>query len=487
MVVFSSFRFQAFLIMQLKKFVCHSILLFSIFLNWGCATYYKQHQLFNEKFYSGDVEQANQILDNNKKDQRNKNKVLYYLNKGTLLWMMQNYDQSSKFFLLADHYIEDQGRNLGASALSLITNPTVKPYKPEDFESVLIHFYQTLNFLHMNNMQEALVECRRMNEKLYLLNDKYKSNQKNRYNDDAFAHVLMGLIYEATGDTNNAFIAYRNAYNIYQDNYTKNFDTPAPDQLKRDILRTAKLTGLDDQYNQYKKIFQCSYNAPSPDQGEIIFFWMNGLGPIKSEWSINFTTLSKGDGLLTLANEGENMNFPLPLSSLSTQKQTALKDLDFLRIAFPKYMERRPIYSQANIWINDSLQQPMERAENINAIAFKTLKDRMIREMANSILRLATKKAMENYARSKNDNLGTLLSIANALTEKADTRNWQTLPHSIYYTRIRLPQGTHRIKLSLQSPSGLQQQQQEFTFNVKKGETQFFSFHNLESQLPSNR
>ena len=133
------------------------------------------------------------------------------------------------------------------------------------------------------------------------------------------------------------------------------------------------------------------------------------------------------------------------------------------------------------IEIDDSTNFNLEKAEDVNAIAFKCLKDRMVRELANSILRLATKKALEEYTRSKDKTLGTLLSIANALTEKADTRNWQTLPHSIYYTRIKLKPGNH--KLSLKLKSGINgDHRQEFDFNVKAGETQFFPFQNLETR-----
>ena len=69
-------------------------------------------------------------------------------------------------------------------------------------------------------MEDALVEVRKINIRLQQLNDKYPDH-KNRYQRDAFAQLLMGLIYDAAGDYNNAFIAYRNAYNTYQTDYLK--------------------------------------------------------------------------------------------------------------------------------------------------------------------------------------------------------------------------------------------------------------------------
>jgi len=130
--------------------------------------------------------------------------------------------------------------------------------------------------------------------------------------------------------------------------------------------------------------------------------------------------------------------------------------------------------------INDSITYQLEKGQDLNAIAFKTLKDRMVREMANSLLRLATKKALESYARSKDENIGALLSIFTAATEKADTRNWQTLPHSIHYTRIRLKEGKHQLMLQVNSPEG-GSTDQEIEVNVKGGKTSYFTFHNMES------
>ena len=88
----------------------------------------------------------------------------------------------------------------------LVSNPEVRPYKPEDFEVIIINFYKALNYLQMNNMEDALVEVRKINIRLQQLNDKYPDH-KNRYQQDAFAQLLMGLIYDAAGDANNAYTA----------------------------------------------------------------------------------------------------------------------------------------------------------------------------------------------------------------------------------------------------------------------------------------
>ena len=52
--------------------------------------------------------------------------------------MNGKYELSNTNLNKADLYIEDYSKSLGNEALALLTNPMVKPYKPEDFEAVMI-------------------------------------------------------------------------------------------------------------------------------------------------------------------------------------------------------------------------------------------------------------------------------------------------------------------------------------------------------------
>ena len=469
---------------KLSLHISHKILSVFLFgfllLLSGCATYYMQNEAFNSYFLQGDIASAEKVLDKDKKSNRNKNKALFLLNKGTLSWMQQDYVSATNYFNEADLFIEDQRKSIGSEALAMLTNPMTRPYVPEDFENVMLNFYKALSYLEMGKTQEALVECRRVNEKLYALNDKYPKNYQNRYSDDAFAHTLMGLIYDSSGDSNNAFIAYRNALKIYEDNYLKNFNTPAPRQLKEDLLRTAYQTGLNEDYEFFKNKFGFDFKRTDKNEGDVIIIWLTGLGPVKAEWSINFSAVNGNDGFLTMVNNDENVTLPFFVGNMDRRTQNSFSNLDFVRVAFPKYQERIPYYTNADIIINDSISYPLDKGEDINTIAFKTLKDRMVREMANSLLRLATKQAIESYTRSKDENLGALISIFNAVTEKADTRNWQTLPSSIHYTRIRLKEGKHTVTLRVNSPTG-ESKDQQLDLEVNAGRTKYFTFHNMES------
>jgi len=456
-----------------KSFCCWIIFVTIVVVLSGCATYYAKNLKLYRAIETGQFDAADKLLDKDEKSPKNRNRLLYFLNRGYVSWMMNDYRQSVEYLNIAEKIIDDYSFSLGAEALALITNPMRKPYRAEDFEIVMVNCFKAINFMQMNEREAAMVECRRINLKLNQLNDKYKDH-KNRYQRDAFAQMMMGLLYDANGDHNNAFIAYRNTLEIYETDYTKNFNVQAPHQLKLDLLRTAYNIGFREEVDFFERKFGMTYRSGQKPEAELIFFWMNGFGPVKDEWSVNFTIVRGEGGLVTFVNEGEGFSFPFFLGS---SEKDAVLDLKLVRVAFPKYVERKPTSVSAVI-TSGKAAYPLEPAENINAIAFKTLNDRFVHEMSNSLLRVATKQVLEKTIRQKDNSAGTILSIFNAVTEKADTRNWQCLPHSISYTRVPLTVGNNQLALNVKMTDG-KTVTSDVSIQAKQGEIYFHAFHSL--------
>lgn len=447
----------------------------NLLITAGCATFYQRNAKFQAFVSDGKMEKAEDYLKGSKKMQRDRNRLLYLFNMGFVNHLQQDFQESNKYFNEADLLIEDYKRNYGSEALALISNPEVKPYKAEDFESVLLHYYKALNYLNLGQFDGAAVEARRINLKLQELNDKYKDH-KNRYQADAFAHIVMGLAYEAQGEINDAFIAYRNAYNVYTGEHGY-FGVDVPKQLKEDILRTAAILGFGNELDFYQKEFNMTYTPAPNKHGELIFFWHNGMGPVKDEWSVNFFAVPGQGGYINFTNEELGVTFPFYVGD-DKKKRNDLLALKVVRVAFPKYLERPTYYKKAWLDLNGDRQR-LELAEDVNAIAFKTLEDRFVREMASALLRLATKKLAEVQISQENEMLGALATVTNAVTEKADTRNWQTLPHSIYYTRTPLEEGQNKVVLKTEKANGTTDAT-SFEFTGRKGRMVFFPYHSLE-------
>jgi hypothetical protein len=444
---------------------------------FSCATYYQANITFNKEFETGQLDKAYKNLRSQSAKEHGKNEFLYFVNCGLVLSMMGRYDESNQYFEKAYLYGEDYRINYLNEAASYLSNPNVTAYKGEDHEHLLLLYYKAMNYLKMGKTEDALVECRRLNIRIQQLADRYHSDDK--YDHDAFINVLMGITYEVDKDYNNAFIAYRNALKYYNTDYTRLFNVTAPEQLKKDFLRTAWLAGFKDEFEHYKDSLNMRNYVYQPTEGgELIFFWHNGLSPIKAEWGVNFFISRQGNWVY-FSNSQLNLNYSFNIESHSERDKRGLSSMEVFRIAFPKYIERPPYYETASITI-DGTTSDFDLLEDVNRIAFKCLQERMGLEFSKALLRVALKKASEYELKKEDKTLGSILGMINAMTEQADTRNWQTLPNSIYYSRVPLKEGSNTIRFELKSRGGAPSSH-EYTYQVMKGQILFHTFSSLES------
>ncbi len=440
----------------------------------SCANYYQQRYSFNREFENGDLKNALQTLEKNSREGEGKNRFIYFANQGLLNSILGNYEASNAAFEKAFTFGEDYRINYANEAISYLTNPSFSHYRGENHEHLMILYFKAINFLKQSKYEEALVECKRLNIRLNQLNDKYKSEDK--LQRDAFIHTLMGIIYQASKDYNNAFIAYRNAVEVYENDYAKLFRINPPEQLKKDLLNTAYWLNFSDEFDTYCEKFSMTGYEPSKPDAELVFFWHNGLAPVKDEWGINFVVNHNADNVVVFNNDGLGMNFPFKLKD--DKEKNDLSALEVFRVAFPRYQERPLYYSRAQIE-SGGATYPLELSEDINQIAFLSLKQRMMQELSKGLLRAAMKKATEHSVRKENDQLGAVIGLMNAITEKADTRSWQTLPHSIYYARVPLKEGENQLRFKIQNGhvDGY-----SFSYVARRGQTLFHTFSSLESK-----
>ncbi len=433
----------------------------------------------------GNFEIANKLLENDSKwEKHERNKLLFYLNKADVLWMQGDYINSNIYFRKADYFIEDYRKNYGLTFFSLLVNPNVLTYPGEDFEQILIHYYGSLNYLALNQYDEALVEGKRMLEKMQRITDKYQS--KNKYKRDAFAHNLIGVIYDAKGEYNDAFIAYRNALEIYKDDYLKNFGTGIPVQLKRDLLRAAYRSGFYEEVRKYEKEFNLVFDEKSViKRPEIIFFWNNGLGPVKDQNSFNFSIipLNNMQGWIQFVNWDLGMQFPFNIGN-DEKLRKSLLNMKFVRLALPKFVTRKPYYSNATARIN-GVDYNFCLAEDVNAIAFKNLSDRMLIELGEALLRVAIKQlAVYEAGQSKDKNaeaFALAATLYGAFSEQADTRNWQLLPYSINYCRMPADTGRQTVFFQAYNKAGEKGFSKNLDLNLKIAGTKILSIQTLET------
>lgn len=442
----------------MKKNIHHFIFFISIVLSLNSCIAYKQGggSIGGSKSISEistDEYNFYEFIDNidtNKQYLKPKNRLLYLLEKGKIEHYNGNYAESNQYFEDAYFMIENEALNSkSGKVLSYITNGEASDYRAEDFEKTALLYYKAINFFQLGDYDSALVEAKRINIKLNALNNNYKEG-KNKYSEDAFSQILMGIIYEAKNDFNNAFIAYRNAADIYLNNSNTFFETTIPHQLKIDVVRTAKILNFSEEANRYKSIFNLNEVDIDTKKKEAIVFWENGLGPYKGQTKISAGAV---DGFSGGSFENEEMGIVIPIPA-------GIGITGFTSLAIPKYIERQPYYTSAEVLLNNGKTVPLEPVENYSAIAKQCLKDRMGREVVQSVVRATAKTGISKGAGIIAGHfLGSLgqelteaaVGIAGVLVEKADRRNWNSLPNTINYARLTLNDNQKEITLRLKA------------------------------------
>ncbi len=259
--------------------------------------------------------------------------------------------------------------------------------------------------------------------------------------------MLQGMIYEKASDFNKALFLFGMATKLYLDNNGVFYGNLLPEQLKKDLLRTARLSGFVEEEQFYENLLCTKLDSAEVEtEGTLILFWENGLAPVKREQNLFFSLTKDGNGNFFFTDAGRAYNIPFHSSSVNNNE--SLAGLHTFRAAVPKY-QQQPVHYTTAIVQYEGGPVLMEPAQDINALAQATLAERTVKELTTTLTRMAVKKFAEEAVKPKEDEkdgkkkagleaLSLGLKAYSLASEKADTRNWQSLPHSIYITRIAL-------------------------------------------------
>jgi len=360
-------------------------------------------------------------------DSSGRDRLLYLMELGNLLRLAGDYPEAERVLLEADRLSDQQrGIELGQEAEAFLTSDLVLEFRGADYEKVFINYCLAACYASQGNMVDALVECRRVNDKLRALNLSYESNP-NRYGDDAFVRYLMGILFEKAGDLNNALVAYRNSADIYSGSYEQDYGIPVPLDVKRSILRISSQLGMNSVHQDYTTMWpDTDWRNSGADSsgGEVVVIFEAGLIPEREETSYTFVA--------------DDKVYRVSLPGIRQQREAPL----------------RIVLSAGSLTANGFL------VEDLAGIAGKNLEDQAGRDIVRAIARLALKAGLAEAGEqiveelsSENSTVsrvtGLVLSIFGAATENADLRAWLTLPSRIYAVRLPLPAGEHRIDLSV--------------------------------------
>ncbi len=424
------------------KRLIHIILLSFLLFGFNrCATYNGKIKKTKSALVNNDYEKALKTIEKNKFLQRKRNQLLFHLEIGKIYHLTGQYDSSNYHLNIADDMMEVYAP-LTDLATSTLINPAMQNYRAAAHEKILVNYYKALNYLFLRKIEDALVEARKLNLKQQALSVTVHGKDK-KYYQDPFGLVLMGMIYEAGNDFNNAFIAYRNAFEVYQN--SKLYRDKMPPTLEADVVRMAKLSGI-----HYESDIKNPYQTKG-EGGELILFWENGIAPVKEEKNMIFTiNKATGKGAYYFTDLNNTIQIPFNYNFSNNSNGVSASDIGLLRVASSFYTSTKRNNHRATLTVNGNLT-PLYIGEDVEQLAFQLQKQDYLKDLGKRLLRVMVKKITELKVAQENEYAGLALGIANVAMEKADTRNWQSLPNEIYMTRVPLKKGENTIKIQLEN------------------------------------
>ena len=206
----------------------------------GCATGADRRQVDN-LISAGDCQKAVQVMAESRDQYGENGRLLFQLDSGMVHLQCGKYDTAQAFFHQAERTADRLWtESVSQNAASLLVNDYLRAYPGEDFERAMIHLMSAIGYLQTGELDEALVETRRLDTLLNVYNAKYV--EKNVYKEDAFGRYLSGMLNEDDEAMDAAFIDYLLAARAYND-YERAYGTPRPQALEEDLLRVADAVG----------------------------------------------------------------------------------------------------------------------------------------------------------------------------------------------------------------------------------------------------
>lgn len=402
----------------------------------GCGGYKFQEVI--ESLESGQPEKAYTYLQENAPKKLD---IPLLFELGLVAHYANHFQESNAALDQAGDIAEDRyTKSVSKEAVSLVTSDQMRPYSGTRYERLLSHYYRALNYVYQGQLDGALVECRRATA---LINYFKGEDEKYDFFGAGFLAHLSGILFEATGEWNDAYISYKQAAEYYR-NAAEKTGVEMPEDIGRSLVRLARKLGFADELERYQE--QYGKFSPRPENtGELILFYESGYVPSKGEEALTFPILKTDDV--------DDEKF---VPTLMGRQGRVYKDIELeyiLRVAIPTIDSHRPLLSGIEVVVGDVKTRGM-LVEDVENIAIETFKAQRTGILLRTLVRVVGKYLAYRAANKENEVLGLLTNLAGVLTEQADTRSWRTLPNQIFMVRMPLPAGTHTLNLSFLDANG---------------------------------
>lgn len=287
-----------------------------------------------------------------------RNRLLHHLELGLLYHLQGKYQQSNQYFNIAEQISEElYTTSLTEVVSESLTGASFSTYKGYDFESTFVGYYKTLNYLKLaeenegfdeNKLDQALVEVRRLGNRLTVLTNETEGYQEQNededdpgigvlnflkealgqtadttaleYKDDAFAHYLSAMLYEMGDEYDSARIEYQKAATAYDNGYAAQYKLgdKSTSQVWLDTARMMKRAGgyeselavLTNKHLSKDQIVEL--NTVDANSSDLIVIQHTGFAPKKKQLNMTLTADSYSKSLVIM---------PIPSGTLREQQE----------------------------------------------------------------------------------------------------------------------------------------------------------------------
>ena len=417
----------------------------------SCASMKTQQDQYLESIplaRDGSYEQAALIIQEAKEDEyKEKDRVLYYLDLGMLYHWSGEYELSNEMLTKAEIAIEELfTTSISKAMVSGVLNDNALDYSGEDYEDIYLNVFKSLNYIALGDEESALVEIRRVQIKLNILEDKYKTlveeynastdaegeleYRENRFHNDILARYISLLLYRAEESWDDARIDSESMHEAWESQkhlygFPKpTFPTVIPVDEKRALVNVISYSGLSP-----VKLADTIYVQTGPN---IVFLTMTGQ-------SEDYVTNMVGFNFLVIPGIQPGIHFKVQFPRLKSRRSEAdrvVVKMDGVEVAEIPMLEKMEDIARETFL----LKQPLTIGKTIIRATIKNI----TKEIGKDAVRqgLSDQGAGGLIAGLL---AGLAADIAVDATENADLRISQFFPAYARATEIVVEPGTYHV------------------------------------------
>ncbi len=400
-----------------------------------------------DSLMTGDYEGAAKEVEKKQESSyyKGKNSLLYYLDYGFLCHYAGLYEESNKALDEAERlsdelYTKSISREIG----SYLINDRVKEYAGEEFEQLYVHIFKCLNYIALNNTEDALVEVRKANERMELLEQKYR-DATDEYNADAEAGVRVP---EADCHFHNSALSRYLGTVLFRTDHAFDDARIESEWLERSFAEQSYVYDFD--------MPPLPATREPQDKALLDIISFTGLCTVKKPLGFIATT---SPTWITFTAMDQDDEYTANLLGFTMVPSLGLPDHGIIRFEIPIMDDRWDSIDQIVVRIHgaEGKEVTLDLLEKMNNISRDTYKRKMPLVVIKTALRVIGKKVGGEFGShaignaTDNSALGLLSGLVfdaiSAATENADTRCCFFLPAFSSTAEVELDPGVYDIDI----------------------------------------